>query len=141
MRATVDGLVRVFDKTNGQCHLCGRRLVLANYGAVGRRGAWERDHSRARAAGGTDTLRNLFAACVGCNRSKQVRSSRSVRRCNGLPRVPLSSVKRAQLREGDSLVGAAVGGLSAWFATRSGQAAFCAALLGALVGPELRDGA
>ncbi|MGD0496198.1 MAG: HNH endonuclease signature motif containing protein [Candidatus Bathyarchaeia archaeon] len=39
-------------------------------GRLGKRGAWEVDHSRPLSRGGTDYLRNLVPSCVECNRSK-----------------------------------------------------------------------
>ncbi len=46
--------------------------------------------SRQRARGGTDHGNNLYPAAISVNRSKQDRSSRSVRREYGLTRAPPS---------------------------------------------------
>jgi len=64
---------QVYEKKNGHCWWCGRKIAWANYGRVGERGAWEIDHNHARARGGTDDLRNLVPACVDCNRIKSDR--------------------------------------------------------------------
>ena len=77
-------LVVIFGKTDGHCHLCGRKLCFGNYAVVGARGAWEVDHSRPRVQGGTDYFRNLFPACITCNRGKGSRSSSGIRRSKGV---------------------------------------------------------
>ena len=63
-------LNHIYDKTNGYCYHCGKKLAFSNYGVPGTTGAWEVDHSRSRASGGTDYLRNLVPSCIPCNRSK-----------------------------------------------------------------------
>jgi 5-methylcytosine-specific restriction endonuclease McrA len=73
-------LVYIYYKTNGYCRLCDRKLSLVNYNRPGRRGAWHVDHSNPRSRGGTDYLRNLFPACIGCNQVKSDFSSRTARR-------------------------------------------------------------
>jgi 5-methylcytosine-specific restriction endonuclease McrA len=70
----------IYDKTNGYCNHCGKKLAFSNYGVLGARGAWEVDHSRSRRAGGTDYLRNLFPSCISCNRSKGSLHSHQFRR-------------------------------------------------------------
>jgi hypothetical protein len=32
-------LSRIYDRTSGKCHLCGRKLALSNYAQFGRKGA------------------------------------------------------------------------------------------------------
>jgi 5-methylcytosine-specific restriction endonuclease McrA len=91
----------IYDRTEGQCHNCRKRLTFRNYGLFGKRGAWEIEHSVAQARGGTDHGNNLFAACISCNRSKGDSSSRE-----SLNKSPdyLSEVQRlgaAQTRTGD----------------------------------------
>lgn len=91
-------LRHLFDKTDGCCHLCGKQMAWINYGKPGRQGAWEVDHSKPRAKGGSDHGNNLYAAHIRCSREKQTASTRSVRSQNGLSRAPAS--KRAlQKRE------------------------------------------
>lgn len=101
----------VFEKTSGHCHLCRKRMAFSNYGNHGTRGAWEIDHSVPRALGGTDHLNNLYAAHTSCNRSKQARSSASVRRENGHSRPPMSAAAMEELKAGDAWTGALSGGL------------------------------
>lgn len=63
-------LNRVYDKTDGCCRYCGKKVSWKNYGRPGERGAWEVDHSVPRAFGGTDRMSNLWPACIECNRDK-----------------------------------------------------------------------
>jgi hypothetical protein len=93
-------LLRIFNKTDGRCHLSGRRLSFKNYGKAGRRGAWEVDHSRAQTNGGSHHLNNLYPASITANRSKQARSTRSARGDWGQTRAPLS--KAAQERKSEA---------------------------------------
>jgi 5-methylcytosine-specific restriction endonuclease McrA len=65
-----DALNYVYDKNGGYCWWCGKKLSWVNYGIPGAYGSWEVDHSNPVSRGGTDYLRNLVPACVGCNRSK-----------------------------------------------------------------------
>ncbi len=67
----------VYEKCDGKCEYCGKRLSIKNHGRPGERGAWEIDHSRSRANGGTDHLNNLVAACVDCNQDKGSRNGKS----------------------------------------------------------------
>jgi hypothetical protein len=90
---------RIYDRTDGKCHLCHRKIAWKNYGVFGARGGWEVDHSRPRANGGTDHGNNLFAACISCNRSKQHDSTRAVRRANGVSRAPISAAERVRRRD------------------------------------------
>lgn len=101
----------VFAKSRALCHLCGESMAFVNYGNHGARRAWEIDHSIPRARGGSDHLNNLYAAHTRCNRSKQARSSASVRRQNGLSRAPMSAAAMEDLKAGDALTGAVSLGL------------------------------
>lgn len=67
----------VYEKGDGKCRYCGKRLSIKNHGQSGRRGAWQIDHSRSKANGGTDHLNNLVAACVDCNQEKGSRNGKS----------------------------------------------------------------
>lgn len=98
---TQEELREIFAKANGRCHLCGKRLAFANYNAHGARGAWEVDHSKPLAEWGTDHLNNLYPAHTSCNRKKQARSTRSVRREHGRTRAPMSAaaIDRAKLKQ------------------------------------------
>ena len=63
-------LNHIYDKTNGYCYHCGKKLAFSNYGILYAKGAWEVDHSKSRKAGGTDYLRNLLPSCIPSNRRK-----------------------------------------------------------------------
>lgn len=128
-------LRRIFDRTMARCHICGKKLVFAHYGASVRDQprAWEVEHSNPRSRGGTDRLNNLYPAHVRCNRRKGVRSSRAARRGNGRTRAPMSEVERERTRGGRMAAGAVAGGL---VGARIGGApgALIGAALGALTG-------
>jgi len=86
----------IYDKTDGQCHICHKRLSWSNYGKPGKIEAWEVDHSNPRINGGTNRLSNLFVACVPCNCSKGSKSTRSQRAQFGFIKAPESSRKKAE---------------------------------------------
>ena len=125
----------IYDKTDGRCHICRKKLSFKNYGTLTARGAWEVDHSRPRARGGTDYLRNLMPSCTPCNRQKQDGSTQAARRSYGYSRAPLSREKRAELRDRNTLAG---GGLGAAIGAVGGPVGMAlGALVGGLLGSEL----
>jgi hypothetical protein len=105
---TTDQLNDIFDRTSGYCHLCFAQLAFANYGRFGARGAWEVEHSKPRASGGTNRLNNLYAACISCNRSKGLHATRRVRGWYGYRAAPFSTAKRDAMRVRNALLGALV---------------------------------
>lgn len=109
MAWTDDQLEAIYDRTSGYCHLCSKKLAYSNYATAGSRGAWEVEHSMAKACGGTDRMNNLYAACIDCNRSKQARSTRNCRAQNGRSRAPLNRRARAAARTENALAGAGLG--------------------------------
>jgi 5-methylcytosine-specific restriction endonuclease McrA len=104
-------LSRIYDRTSGYCHLCGKKLSFTNYGRSGRKGAWHVEHSVPRAKGGTDHGNNLFAACIDCNLEKSDSSTRTSRNWNGRTRAPLSRGKRKEARTSNIVAGGTLGGL------------------------------
>jgi hypothetical protein len=58
-------LNRIYDKTDGYCHICHKKLSFSNYACCGAKGAWEIDHSNAKINGGSNHLNNLFPALRG----------------------------------------------------------------------------
>lgn len=60
----------VYDRTEGYCYYCGKRLSFNNYGAVGARGAWEIDHFIPYSRNGAHQVTNFVPACVDCNTRK-----------------------------------------------------------------------
>jgi 5-methylcytosine-specific restriction endonuclease McrA len=109
MAYTDDTLSAIYDRTSGHCHICGKKLAFTNYAKTGKRGAWEVEHSVARANGGTGRLNNLYAACIPCNREKRDGSTRTARARNGRTRAPLSREKRATAKTRNALAGGAAG--------------------------------
>ena len=101
----------IFDRTDGDCHLCCERLCFSNYGKHGRRGAWEVEHSVPLSQGGTNRLNNLYAAHIACNRSKAAQSTRKTRARYGRKRAPYCAEKKAAIRRSNALKGGAIGGL------------------------------
>ncbi len=107
---------RIFDRTAGRCHICGKQLARCNYAAYGRRGAWEIEHSIPKARGGSDHGNNLYPACISCNRSKGTMTSRTARSRNGRTRAPLSLKKQAEVRTRRAVGGGVLGAVAAGLA-------------------------
>lgn len=122
----------IYDRTGGYCHLCRCKLSFTNYAKHGARGAWEVEHSRPRAKGGTDRLNNLYAAHIRCNRAKGKRSTRAAR--GGGPAPPSREARR---RKDDATAGAVIGGLVGSAFGPWGIAA--GAAIGGLLGHESRE--
>jgi len=57
---------RVWDKTDGHCAYCGKKLDITS--------AWHVDHIEPRSRGGTDNIGNLIASCPNCNTRKGTRT-------------------------------------------------------------------
>lgn len=112
MAYSEEQLNRIYDRANGRCHVCRRRLAFTNYGSVGRPCAWEVDNSRPRARGGSDHGNNLYAAYIACNRSKQAVTSATARAREGFRRAPLSQKGRDARRASNTTTGAIVGGIA-----------------------------
>jgi hypothetical protein len=129
-----DQLNRIFDRTNGYCHLCHGKLFFTNYGRHGVRGAWHVEHSRPRAKGGSSHGNNLYAACIPCNLAKGTCHTRTARRWNGQTRAPYSKAKLKAKREESTWAGALLGmgigaALGPWGAVLGG-------VLGAAIGED-----
>lgn len=111
MAYTNEQLERIFDRTGGKCHLCGKKLAWMNYGMFKKKMAWEVEHSIARAMGGSDHGNNLYAAHIRCNRSKGTLSTKSARARHERTRAPLSMKRRRQVKGDNALTWGIVGGL------------------------------
>ncbi len=137
MAYTDETLSAIYDRTSGYCHICGKKLAFTNYGKPGARGAWEVEHSVARANGGTDRLNNLYAACIPCNREKRDGSTRTARAHNGRTRAPLSRERRGAAKTRNALAGGAAGAiLGGRFFGPAG--ALIGGLIGAAVGKSAK---
>jgi hypothetical protein len=110
MAYTDDELNDIFDRTDGDCHICSGPLKFSHYGDIDSRHGWEVDHSVPRALGGTDRLSNRYAAHISCNRSKQAGSTRSARSLYGYTRAPDSLKKRQDVRAQKTLIGVGLAG-------------------------------
>ena len=75
-----DTINDIYEKTDGYCYYCGKKLSFKNYGKVGNHGSWEIDHSKPKSKGGSNYLRNLIPACVNCNRDKSARRGSGYKR-------------------------------------------------------------
>ncbi len=127
-------LAAIFRKTDGHCHICGKKLNRNNYGKATTRAAWEVEHSLPAARGGTDHLNNLFPACIACNRGKQDGSTRTARAGHGRKAAPLSAERKKGIRRRNAVVGAGVGGMGALALGASGPVGLAVAGIGALIG-------
>lgn len=105
--------VAVFEKSSGECHYCEKELSLYNRDRLAR-GAWEVEHSIARANGGTDHRNNLVAACWTCNLDKGTLTARTHHRAVAGKRVARVSRRRWRTAGGAAGLGVMAAGL-AWF--------------------------
>ena len=128
-------LRRIYDRTDGDCHLCYGRLSFSNYANHGSRGAWEVEHSRPLSQGGTDHLNNLYAAHISCNRSKAAQSSRKVRSQYGRKRAPYCREKKSSVRNSNTITGGVIGGLIGSIAGPVGRV--IGAAIGARIGGDI----
>jgi 5-methylcytosine-specific restriction endonuclease McrA len=128
-------IIRIYDRTSGYCHICHKKLALKNYACPAARGAWEVDHCRARAAGGSDHGNNLVAACISCNRSKGKAHVRAARSKHGTTRRPKSKATVAAQKSGNALVGS-VAGATIGGAVAGPPGALFGAFLGMLFGEQ-----
>jgi hypothetical protein len=112
MPFTDEQLSRIFERTDGRCHICGRKLCFSNYGQFWRRGDWEVEHSKPRCNGGSDRLCNLYAAHISCNREKGAMATRTVRAWNGRTKAPLSKQRKEEVRNDNRLGWGSVGALT-----------------------------
>lgn len=122
---------KIYEKTDGYCHICHKKLSLINYGKNGKRGAWHVDHSVPKAKGGTDHVNNLYPACIGCNTSKGANSTNSARAQNGITRAPLSRKKKKELQSQNTITGGIIGGAVGAFLGPAGI------LVGTLIGATI----
>ena len=135
-------LRRIYDRTHGKCHVCGRKLSLKNYASEGNRGAWEVEHSVPKAKGGTDHMNNLYPAHITCNREKGTVSSQTARRRQGRSRAPLSKKRKEEIKNENAAKCAVFGGLLGLIGLPFGPAGVLIGIasgagLGALIGHSI----
>jgi hypothetical protein len=134
MRYTDEKLSAIYDRTSGYCHICHKKLSFQNYGKHGKKGAWQVEHSRARAKDGSDRTGNLYPACIDCNLEKSTATTRTARAWHGTSRAPLSRQRRRDAKRSGAVVGGIVGGLLGALAGPWGAAAGVA--IGAKLGHD-----
>lgn len=103
--------IKVYEKTDGCCHLCHKKIAKKNYGVIGARGAWEIDHSKPASKGGSNHMNNYQPACIACNRKKGNSSTQSARRINGVKALPKSKQQKVEIRKRKVLGSAGAGAL------------------------------
>lgn len=134
MSYSEDRLRKIFKRTDGRCHICRKQLCIGNYGKLSGRGNWEVEHSRPRIKGGSDHLKNLYPACITCNRKKGDDSTRSARSGNGFKAAPLSVSQQEDERKSNATLGGLLG-FVAGVALRSNPAGIILAVaIGVVVG-------
>jgi len=69
---------KVFEKTNGRCHVCGKRLVLN--AKEGSRGRWHVDHILQVKNAGSHEIGNYLPICRDCNFLRRGYKSKKMRR-------------------------------------------------------------
>ncbi len=102
-------LNRIYDKTDGRCHICHKKLAFTNYGIHGARASWHVEHSVPKAKGGTNHLNNLFPGCISCNMEKGTKHTKTARGWNGKTRAPYSKTKKRKIRKANTAGGAVIG--------------------------------
>ena len=137
MPFTDEQLSRIFERTDGRCHICHGKLYFGNYGVFGRRGAWEVEHSNPRCNGGSDRLGNLYAAHIVCNRQKGSMTTRTARAWNGRTKAPLSRERKDAIRTENRWGWGSVGALTG-AAVLGPPGLLLGAILGALVGDGIQ---
>ena len=130
-----DNLNWIYDRTNGKCHICGKKVFFVNHGNPNGKGTWEVDHSVPRAKGGSDYLRNLYPSCIKCNREKSTAASRTARAWHGRTRASLSKEKREQIKQQNALLGAGIlGTIGAIVASSTGAGLIVGVIIGGILG-------
>lgn len=123
------GLKKIFDKTDGYCHICHKKLQFRDYGIL-----WQVEHSKPKAKGGTDHLNNLFAAHSKCNIEKGVSNSASARKKYGKTRAPYSKMKKSSMQRDNTTAGSVIGGIIGIIAGPVGVA--IGATIGGIIGND-----
>lgn len=111
MKFSEQQLRKIFEKTDGYCHLCHKKLAFKNRGKYGERGAWHVEHTKAKAIGGTDHLNNLMASCISCNLEKGVWPAKVIRYKKAVARAPYSKKMKEYLKKQNITTGYILGGV------------------------------
>lgn len=111
MKKDLERLTKIFDKTDGNCHLCHKELIFENHGLQDVEYSWHIEHSKPKASGGTDHLNNLYPACAKCNLEKGTLKTSVIRKRKGVIRAPLAKTKKAEIKRINTIDGAVLGGI------------------------------
>jgi 5-methylcytosine-specific restriction endonuclease McrA len=111
MAYDIDDLRKTYNRTNGKCHICWKKLSFNNYGKIGEKGAWEIEHSHPRSKGGSDHLNNLYASCISCNRLKGTHTTQTARSWHNHTKAPLSKTQREEVKCSNAFWGALIFGV------------------------------
>lgn len=130
-------LKRIYDRTGGYCHLCGKKMSFTNYARRASKGAWEIEHSVPRARDGTDHPNNLFGAHIVCNRDKSDSTTKTARKWHGRTRAPMSREQRKRVQRSNTVGGAVIGGLIGLAGGPAGV--LFGSLVGAGIGSSLKS--
>ena len=66
MAFSEDVVKDAFDRVNGYCQGCGKKLVQYSRGNTGTRGGWDAEYIKPVSEGGGDTIRNCRIVCMDC---------------------------------------------------------------------------
>ncbi len=95
-----DKKTRVWEKTDGHCHLCGEKLVDPE---------WQIDHLVPKLRGGADELWNLLPICGFCNRMKKAATLLRMRRLLMYGRYCVDAATRREDRQDGQTIYEVVG--------------------------------
>ena len=95
LKRTTDRQARVWNRTEGHCHLCSEKL---------KKDDWQIDHLVPRAKGGPDDDWNLLPICGFCNRIKKAAHGYRMRRVLMYGRYCLDkAMERETSAEGETI--------------------------------------
>jgi len=93
MDYTEHQLRTIFEKTGGTCHLCqgkkGPKLNFSKYNNAAATDGWEVEQSGLKDGEGSANPDNRWPAHIKCNRRKEGKKTRRVRRTHELPHAHL----------------------------------------------------
>ena len=88
-------LKTIWQKTNGHCHFCGKKLIFSAYGPRGgKRGKWQVDHIFPKTKGGANSLENYLPICSACNRLRWMWTGRKIQKVFQYGTIAFREVRR-----------------------------------------------
>lgn len=137
MAKDYEKLRKIYDRTDGHCHLCHKKLSFTNHDLAGAKGSWHIEHSIPKSKGGSNHLNNLFAACISCNLEKSNQPNRVIRNQYGISRAPYCKKKKLRIQEENTTTGIINGGIIGSFFGPGGM--IVGGLLGGIIGKNSSD--